>query len=62
MNKCKADDTVCRATPYIAALMAIGLVINVILGVIMALRFNRNKKLVIGCLLLGILIPAILFS
>jgi hypothetical protein len=43
-----------------AALMALGIIITTILGVVMAFRFNRDPKLLWGLLAAGTVLPVIL--
>jgi len=41
-------------------IMSLSFVISVILGVLMALQFNKSRRAVIICLALGVFLPAIL--
>lgn len=41
---------------FVAA-MACGLVVTTVLGVIMALKFGRNRKIALACLAFGVLFP-----
>jgi hypothetical protein len=37
--------------------MSVSFIFSAILGVVMALKFGRNRKVAFGCLMLGILVP-----
>ena len=41
---------------FVAA-MAVGLVLTTVLGVVMALKYGRNRKIVFACLAFGVLFP-----
>ena len=43
-----------------AVVMAVSFIITTILGVVMALKFGRNRKAAIYCLALGVFIPSML--
>lgn len=45
---------------YFVAVMATALIATTILGIILAFRFNRNKWLVSGSLILGLIVPCLL--
>ena len=42
---------------YFVAAMAVGLIVTTSLGVIMALKYGRNRKIALACLALGVLFP-----
>lgn len=56
------DQHVARGEPaaamkFLTASMAVALVATMVLGVILAFKFGRNRLAVIGCLVLGTVIP-----
>jgi hypothetical protein len=61
-NGLKSKSVSSLSSPYLIwfiVLMAASLVLNIILGLIMAFRFGR-RPLVLGCLAAGIVIPFLL--
>ncbi len=48
------------AFKLLVIIMATSLVISIILGVIMAFKFTRSRKVVFYCLALGVILPAVL--
>ena len=51
-----------RSTPmkWFVVLMSLGLIATSILGVYMAFKQNRDKRLVIGLIILGLVLPLVL--
>ena len=46
-----------RPLKWFVVLMAIGLIGTSILGIVMAFKYNRDKRVVLGLIILGLVIP-----
>src|ERR1043166_8757174 len=44
---------------FFVLIMAAAFILTTVLGIIMALKFGRNRRAAIGCLIAGVLVPAV---